>query len=171
MTRKPPGMPFETWVDRQIREAADRGAFDDLPGAGKPLPDRSADGEHWWIKGYLEREGLSGEAVLPPALQLRKEIERLPDVVARLRAERDVRDVVDRINVRVLECWRLPSGPGAVVLLVDADAVVERWWAARGGGGDGPREGTPTADAGRASPAADGTGRDRARRRPRWWPF
>ena len=38
--RKPSGTSFETWIDRQIREAEERGAFDDLAGAGKPLPRR-----------------------------------------------------------------------------------------------------------------------------------
>ena len=36
--RKPRGVSFESWVERQVREARERGAFDDLPGAGKPLP-------------------------------------------------------------------------------------------------------------------------------------
>jgi hypothetical protein len=35
--RKPPGMSFESWVDKQIREATERGEFDGLPGAGKPI--------------------------------------------------------------------------------------------------------------------------------------
>ena len=30
-------MSYETPLDRAIREATERGAFDDLPGAGKPL--------------------------------------------------------------------------------------------------------------------------------------
>jgi Domain of unknown function (DUF1992) len=37
--RKPPDLSFTSWIDRQINEAAERGAFDNLPGAGKPLPD------------------------------------------------------------------------------------------------------------------------------------
>ncbi|WNI16501.1 DnaJ family domain-containing protein [Actinacidiphila sp. ITFR-21] len=36
--RKPPGVSFESWTDKQIREAEARGAFADLPGVGKPLP-------------------------------------------------------------------------------------------------------------------------------------
>lgn len=28
---------WESWIDQQIREAQERGAFDDLPGKGKPL--------------------------------------------------------------------------------------------------------------------------------------
>ena len=38
--RKPPGMSFTSWIDQQINEATERGLFDNLPGAGKPLPDR-----------------------------------------------------------------------------------------------------------------------------------
>ncbi|MGK5171412.1 DnaJ family domain-containing protein [Geodermatophilus sp. CPCC 205761] len=38
--RKPPGMSFETWVDQQLAQARARGAFDDLDGAGRPLPRR-----------------------------------------------------------------------------------------------------------------------------------
>jgi hypothetical protein len=35
--RKPPGVSFETRVERQIREAIEHGEFDDLPGAGRPI--------------------------------------------------------------------------------------------------------------------------------------
>ncbi|WP_037834016.1 DnaJ family domain-containing protein, partial [Streptomyces sp. NRRL S-481] len=34
--RKPPGVDFGSWVDKQIRDAETRGEFDRLPGAGKP---------------------------------------------------------------------------------------------------------------------------------------
>ncbi len=44
-------MQFESWIDRQIREAMERGAFDNLPGAGRPLDlDTSED---WWIKAKI----------------------------------------------------------------------------------------------------------------------
>ena len=36
--RKPPGTISETWIDAQIRVAREQGAFDNLPGAGKPFP-------------------------------------------------------------------------------------------------------------------------------------
>ena len=47
--RKPPEISFASWIDQQINEAAERGAFDNLPGAGKPLPKRGAagDGQAW----------------------------------------------------------------------------------------------------------------------------
>src|SRR5581483_547563 len=61
-TRKPPGVSFESWVDKQIREAVDRGEFDNLPGTGKPLPDAGEpDDENWWLKKYLRQEGVGGD--------------------------------------------------------------------------------------------------------------
>ena len=83
---------MESVAERAIRLAQERGAFDDLPGRGKPL--RGLDGpddENWWIRGYLEPEGLSGEALLPESLLLRREIERLPGEVAGLSDEAAVR--------------------------------------------------------------------------------
>ena len=74
--RKPPGVSFESWVDKQIRDASERGDFKDLPGFGKPLPDDTAPyDELWWVKGKMHREGVS---VLPPTLALRKEAASSP---------------------------------------------------------------------------------------------
>jgi len=39
MPRKPMATPFESWIEQQIREAQEKGVFDHLPGAGKPLSD------------------------------------------------------------------------------------------------------------------------------------
>ena len=45
---------WEDPVERQIREAMERGEFENLPGAGKPL--HTADqGPGWWIRRYLDR--------------------------------------------------------------------------------------------------------------------
>lgn len=41
---------YETSIDRQLREATERGDFDNLPGAGKPLPDHGREYEEdWWV--------------------------------------------------------------------------------------------------------------------------
>ena len=43
-------------VERQIREAIDRGEFDALPGAGKPLPDVDQQYDPaWWAKRWVQR--------------------------------------------------------------------------------------------------------------------
>ncbi len=47
---------FESHVDRLIREAKERGDFDDLPGTGKPIPGAGIkDDEMWWVRRWLKR--------------------------------------------------------------------------------------------------------------------
>ncbi|MCM2578699.1 J-domain-containing protein [Streptomyces meridianus] len=128
--RKPPGLDFESWVDKQIREASERGAFDDLAGAGKPLPelDRPYD-ELWWVRKKMHQEGV---AVLPPALALRKEAEDVHVTAAKARSEAEVRRIVAEINERIAEALRRPpAGPPLSLSPLDADEVVGRWRAER----------------------------------------
>lgn len=48
---------YESFVDRQIREAIERGEFDDLPGTGRPIPGAGRPHEpNWWVRSFLERE-------------------------------------------------------------------------------------------------------------------
>ena len=84
-----------TWVDLQVRQAMDRGDFDELPGLGKPmLPD--TDDPDWWVKHLVERENVTG--VLPPALQLRKDDADLDGALDRLYTEKQVREAVQEFN-------------------------------------------------------------------------
>jgi len=126
--RKPPGISFTSWIDRQVSEAADRGAFDDLPGAGKPLPKRAdADDGQAWLRDYLRREGVPAEELLPTPLKLRKEAERLTEAVHDLRSEQEVRDAVAELNRRIIQWRRIPVGPPVFLRLVDEDTLVHRW--------------------------------------------
>ncbi|MDA3645127.1 DUF1992 domain-containing protein [Saccharopolyspora indica] len=130
--RKPPGTTFESWVDRQIRTAQERGDFDDLPGAGKPLPGAGQPvEEQWWVKDYLRREGLSGEALLPTPLRLRKEVERLAETAHELPSEQAVREVAGDLNRRIVEHLRAPTGPQVAIAPADVDALLASWRAAR----------------------------------------
>jgi hypothetical protein len=126
--RKPPGVDVESWVDKQITDAMGRGDFDNLPLAGKPLPGAGReDDENWWLTSYLRREAPDVDAMLPPEMLLRKEIERLPETVRGLGSEDEVRAAVARINDRVRQSWRTTKGPQLPVRLVNADNVVARW--------------------------------------------
>ena len=123
---------YETVVDQQIREATERGDFDNLPGAGKPLRNLGrTDDELWWIRDYVRREGLAADALLPVPLQLRKQVERLPDTVRGLATEDAVREEVAALNRRIAEWLRAPSGPPIPVRPVDPDRIVETWRADR----------------------------------------
>jgi len=128
--RKPPGMTFETWVERQIREAQERGEFDNLPGAGKPIPGLDADDELWWVRQYLRRENLS---CLPPTLALRKEVEQVLAAVSRAPSESAVRDMVGMINEKIAAAIRTPlEGPPLNLMPLDVDRIVETWRQRRG---------------------------------------
>ncbi|NGO13085.1 DUF1992 domain-containing protein [Streptomyces sp. HC44] len=125
--RKPPGVSFESWVDKQIREAEARGEFDQLPGAGKPLPsgtDTSYD-ELWWIKQKMAREGLS---VLPPTLALRKEAEDALARASQAPSERVVRQIVTEINAKIREMmFKPPPGPPLGLKPYDVEEIVREW--------------------------------------------
>lgn len=129
--RKPPGVGWESFVDRQIREARERGEFDDLPGAGRPIADldRPRD-DLWWVKEKLRREEVS---YLPPTLSVRKEREDALDRILRAPSEAEVRRIVAEINRRILEVNRVGgSGPPSTVMPLDVEDTVARWRERRG---------------------------------------
>lgn len=68
--------PFSNNVERMIREAIEKGEFDDLPGQGKPLvqDDRPpfVSQETWSVMKLMKNAG-----VLPKEVELFKEIEDL----------------------------------------------------------------------------------------------
>lgn len=130
--RKPSGMPWRSWVERQIEDAAERGAFERLPGEGKPLPglDRPHD-DLWWIKDKLRREDM---AVLPPAVRIRKDIEEARAHIATARTETEVRTVLGELNARIVRLNAYAHrGPPSSVMPLDVEREVELWRSARDG--------------------------------------
>jgi hypothetical protein len=61
---------WESAIDQQIREAQERGDFDNLPGQGKPLPPEAWDGD-WALAHHILRQ--SGETL--PWILIAREIE------------------------------------------------------------------------------------------------
>src|SRR5215469_3494778 len=160
--RKPADMTFASWIDKQIAEATERGAFDNLPGTGKPIPHHgNEDAGEAWLRGYLRKEGVSAEALLPPPLRLRKAIDRLAQAVPAMTSERDVRDAVAELNQEVREWRRIPLGPPVFVPLVNEEAMVSRWRAAHPKPVS-PSRAQPDNPAQAATPAV-------GRARLRWW--
>ncbi|MEU8586780.1 DUF1992 domain-containing protein [Streptomyces sp. NPDC048664] len=125
--RKPPGVSFESFVDKQIRDAERRGDFTDLPGAGRPsaaVSETSYD-ELWWIKRKMAREGL---AVLPPTLALRKEAEDTLAAAAQAPSERAVRRMVEELNVKIRDMmFKPPPGPPLGLKPYDVEEIVAKW--------------------------------------------
>jgi len=128
--RKPPGVSWEGWTERLIREGIERGEFDDLPGRGRPLAglDEPRD-ELWWVRDKLRREELDA---LPPSLALRRDRQQLLDDLAAFGNEAAVRATVEELNARIRHLNRYgAAGPPSTVMVLDVDDVVARWQAAR----------------------------------------
>jgi hypothetical protein len=115
------------WVDAQIKQAMERGDFDNLPGAGKPIKNLGTQHDpDWWVKQLVEREKISG--VLPPALQLRKDDAELDDQLDRHTAESEVRRMLEEFNARVMKARYTPvDGPPLVTMPREVDAEVAAW--------------------------------------------
>lgn len=162
--RIPRGVPIHNWVDRLVHEAQERGEFDNLPGAGKPLKglDRPLH-EDWWVHQKIAEDEVPGHVLLPPALQLRREVAALPDLVADLPDEASVRTRVREVNARVAEWIRAPKGPVFPVAPARADDVVAGWRAARDAK-------APAAEP-EPEPPPPSDAPQRKRRRRRWWPW
>lgn len=119
-------MRFESWIDRQIRTAQERGELDDLPGSGRPLADldRPHD-EMWWVKRKLRREDLS---YLPPSLALRKEAHDVVSGVGRARTEAEVRERIEAVNDKIREAIRMGiRGPELNLAPFDVERIVREW--------------------------------------------
>jgi len=126
MTKKPPGLSWESFVERQIREAQEAGAFDDLPGFGKPIPELDEpDDDLWWVKNLLKREKLS---LLPPSLEILRKVEQGLEAIAQLRHESEVRRAVSRLNDEIRRAnFAITWGPPSTLAPLDADEVVSQW--------------------------------------------
>ncbi|HZN14011.1 MAG TPA: DUF1992 domain-containing protein [Acidimicrobiales bacterium] len=124
--RKPPGVSWETWIDRQIREAKERGEFDNLAGLGKPIANLGeTHDELWWIRQLVQRENIE---TLPPALKLRKDRDAALAYIETLDTEPAVREVLEELNTRIRAInGRAHEGPPSNLMPVDIDAVVDRW--------------------------------------------
>lgn len=122
--------PYESAVERAIREAQERGEFDNLPGAGKPLDLRDTDDPDWWIKRYAARENLDLSGALPGALALRKEAAGYPESLSDVSSEANVREIIDDYNKRVLLDRLRPAVgnlPPLLAKTLDVDEMVDRW--------------------------------------------
>lgn len=141
----------QTWVDLQVRQAMERGDFENLPGAGKPIEGLGTEHDpDWWLKKLVERERI---VVLPPSVALRKEDAGLDAELDRYNVESEVRRHVEDFNERVIRArYSLSAGPPLITMPRDVDATVAAWkerYAAR-------------RTAARTEPAAP-------RRRRHWW--
>jgi len=131
--RKPPGTSWETWVEAQIRVAREQGAFDNLPGAGKPLPNLDLGNDPlWWVKQFVQRERVS---MLPPSLELLRKVEKELAAIGELPDEAAVRERIAALNAEIAKVnATVVEGPPTRLGRLDVDQAVARWRRARAAG-------------------------------------
>ncbi|WP_139982310.1 DUF1992 domain-containing protein [Nocardioides litoris] len=145
----------DRWVEEQLRIAIERGDFDDLPGAGKPIEGLGDSHDpDWWLKKLVERENIT---VLPFSVQLRHEDAELDATLDGIAFEAEVRRVVTDFNERVVAArYRAPEGPPLITMPRDVEETVAAW-----------AERREARRAARAEAAAAAQHERRERRR--WW--
>ena len=124
--KKPPKISWETWVERKIRESMERGEFDNLPGAGQPIPDlaRPYD-ELWWLRKKLRDERLS---IDPPIMVLRRELDETVERIGAARSEAEVRRLVAAINERIVYVnSHTFFGPASDLAPLNVERIVADW--------------------------------------------
>lgn len=108
------GPDWETLIERQIREAAEEGKFDDLPYQGQPLPNDDNPYAGDWLLAF---HVLKNAGIAPPWIEADKEVRDLlakrdaiivraadgsaPSAFAQRRDRATLEDLVTRINVAV----------------------------------------------------------------------
>ena len=83
-------------AESKIEQAITEGQFSGLPGFGKPLdvdPDQSA--QTTWQNRKARQENLE---TLPPAMVLKREVERRTDRIMQLKSEPQVRQALEDLN-------------------------------------------------------------------------
>jgi hypothetical protein len=92
---------FESLAERRIREAAERGEFDDLPGAGQPLPGLTGTYDpNWWVKEWIRRTGLE-ETLFEVRGTIRSELPKLkgsPDSLEKAQRLAVLNEMIETLN-------------------------------------------------------------------------
>jgi hypothetical protein len=164
--RKPPGVSWQTWIDRQIEAGQAEGHFDDLPGFGKTIPgiERPRD-ELWWVRDKLRREGVDH---LPPSLAILRTAADAERRALAAGSEQEVRRIIDKVNGEIRQLNRTSiQGPPTTLMPFDVDEVVARW--RRRVVADPPPTGDPAPDDRSPRPAEVDVRTDRSARRRRGW--
>ncbi len=119
-------MSVESWIDQQIGAAERAGDFKGLAGSGKPLENLEAVNDPlWWAKDLLRREGLD---IVPPAIEVRRKVERLRERMPEFRREQDIRAAVEALNEEIRHLNKYAAaGPPTIQAPLDLETELTRW--------------------------------------------
>lgn len=92
---------FQKIVEQKIKEAQDRGEFNDLPGRGRPL--KFEDDSRIPEDLRLAYKILKNADCLPPELELKKEIRQMEDMLEKIPDEKEKYRQIKRINFMIMK--------------------------------------------------------------------
>jgi hypothetical protein len=128
--RKPEGLSWQSWIDRQIREGQRGGAFDDLDGHGRPIDNiGTIHDEMWWLKAKLRAEDIE---YLPPTIAIRAERAAAIHAAMASPKEAKARVIIKDVNARIRYInSHGAGGPPSTTVAIDVEEFIDRWRAAR----------------------------------------
>ena len=94
---------FGFWkiIESRIKEAQQKGEFDDLPGKGKPLD--MEDDSHIPPDLRLPYKILKNAGCVPPELMLKKEIKQMEDLLENIPDEKEKYRQIKKINYQIMK--------------------------------------------------------------------
>ena len=93
--------PYLKIAEQRIREALERGDFDDLPGRGEPLA--LEDDRHIPEDLRLAYKILKNADCLPPEILERREIRQMEDLLETIPDEKEKYKLIKKINYRIMK--------------------------------------------------------------------
>lgn len=92
---------FGKIVEKRIKEAQEKGEFNNLPGHGKPI--KIEDDSHIPEDLRLAYKILKNADCLPPEVQLKKEIRQMEDMLENMSDEKEKYSQIKRINYKIMQ--------------------------------------------------------------------
>lgn len=92
---------YEKIVEQRIKEAMEKGEFENLPGKGKPIP--LEDDSHVPEDLRLAYKLLKNADCLPPELLEKKEILQMEDMLAAIPDEKERYKLIKKINFKIMK--------------------------------------------------------------------
>lgn len=104
-------------IEKKIKEAQEKGDFDNLPGRGKPLKLEDDSGVPEDMR--MAYKILKNADCLPPELELKKEIRQMEDMLAGIPDEKERYRLIKKINLKITRLNMMGRGSP----LLEADQV------------------------------------------------
>ncbi|MFC1494703.1 DnaJ family domain-containing protein [Thermodesulfobacteriota bacterium] len=90
---------YQKLIEKKIKEAQEKGEFDDLPGKGEPL--KLEDESRIPDDLRLSYKILKNANCLPPELELRKEIRRMEELLENIPDEKEKYRQIKLVNLKI----------------------------------------------------------------------